>query len=276
MESVHPEMPNPRPRGPLADFTELLVRPLSIVERARRGEDPRPLRLLAGAIVCWALYGAAAGFFQGGEQVLVGALKAPLIVLVSLLLCLPSLYVFSAMAGAEWTGRTFFALLCGFAATLGLVMLALLPVGWLFSLSSRYLASAVFFHLTLWLIALGLAWRFLGPALRAGGAVAGGLLLWLALFCVVSFQSTTLLRPVLARDPGAPLFVTGKKSFFEHLGDSFQYETRQEAAKKKKAEDAKKKKQAAQAKKDQRPGTVSKKPTPAASRAPSPAAKPAR
>jgi hypothetical protein len=276
MESEHPDSLSPRPRGPLADFTELLVRPLSIVERARRGEDPRPLRLLAGAILCWALYGAAAGFFQGGEQVLVGALKAPLIVLFSLLLCLPSLYVFSAMAGAEWTGRTFFALLCGFAATLGLVMLALLPVGWLFSLSSRYLASAVFFHLTLWLIALGLAWRFLGPALRAGGAVAGGLLLWLALFCLVSFQSTTLLRPVLARDPGAPLFVTGKKSFFEHLGDSFQYEARQEAAKKKKEEAEAEAKAKAKAKKDQRHGAAPKKPSPAASPVPSASPKPAR
>lgn len=220
MESVHAQPEIPRTRGPLAEFAELLVRPLSLVERARRGERSRPWHLLAGAVVCWALYGAAAGFFQGGEQVLVSALKAPLIVIVSLLLCLPSLYVFSSMAGAEWTGRSFFALLCGFAATLGLVMLALLPVGWLFSLSSRYLTSAVLFHLTLWVVGLLLAWRFLGPALRANGAVTGSLLLWLALFLLVSLQATTLLRPVLARDAGAPLFVDGKKSFFEHLGDA--------------------------------------------------------
>lgn len=228
MESVHAHPENPRPRGPLADFTELLVRPMSVVEQARRGEGPRAWLLLAGAVVCWALYGAAAGFFQGGGQVLVSAFKAPLIVLVTLLLCLPSLYVFSSMAGVEWTGRSFLALLCGFAATLGLVMLALLPVGWLFSLSSRYLMSATLFHLCLWAIGLLLAWRFLGPALRASGAATGALLLWLALFFLVSLQSTTLLRPVLARDAGSPLFVEGKKSFFEHLDDAGRWDEKKE------------------------------------------------
>ncbi|HYG63213.1 MAG TPA: hypothetical protein VEL74_11580, partial [Thermoanaerobaculia bacterium] len=107
-------------------------------------------------------------------------------------------------------------------------MLALLPVGWLFSLSSRFLMSAVLFHVCLWAIGLLLAWRFLGPALRASGAATGALLLWLGLFFLVSLQSTTLLRPVLARDTGAPLFVEGKKSFFEHLGDAGRWDEKKE------------------------------------------------
>jgi hypothetical protein len=199
---------------------ELLTRPLNLIERARGGGEVSPLRLLAGSVVAYAFYGAAAGFFQGGEQIAVAALKAPLVILFALLLCLPSLYVFSAVGGAEWTRRSFLAVVAGFAGTLALVLLALLPVSWLFSMTSRYLSSAVVFQLLLWIFALALAWRFLGQSLRAVGA-GGGLKLWLLLFCVVSLQTVTFLRPILERKEGAPIFVSGKKSFLEHFGEIF-------------------------------------------------------
>ncbi|HEY0556181.1 MAG TPA: hypothetical protein VGG20_18150 [Thermoanaerobaculia bacterium] len=201
-------------------LNELLTRPLAFLERTRNGGAASPVRLLAASALCYALYGAAAGFFQGGDQILVAALKAPLIIFFILLLCLPSLYVFSAVAGAEWTRRSFLVVLSGFAATLALVLLALLPINWLFSTSSRYLGAAAFFQFVLWILALGLAWRFLGQGLRMNGA-RGGLVVWLLLFCVVSLQAATVLRPVLSRKAGAPIFVSGKKSFLEQIGDVF-------------------------------------------------------
>lgn len=210
----------PRPRGLLGSFNELLTRPLALLERARDGGEVAPGRLFAGATVCYVLYGAAAGFFQGGDQILVSAFKAPLIIFFSLLLCLPSLYVCSAVAGAEWTRKTFLAVLAGFAGTLGLLLIALLPVNWLFSISSRHLSSATLLHFVLWILALALAWRFLGRALRTSGAT-GAVRVWLVLFCIVSLQATTFLRPVLERKEGAPVFVSGKKSFLEHMGDVF-------------------------------------------------------
>lgn len=210
----------PHPRSLPGVFNELLTRPLAFLDRTRNGGEASPLRLLAASALCYALYGAAAGFFQGGDQILVAALKAPLIIFFTLLLCLPSLYVFSAVAGAEWTRRNFAVLLAGFAATLALVLLALLPINWLFSTSSRRLGGAAFFQFVLWLLALGLAWRFLRHGLKASGA-RGGLIVWLVLFCVVSLQAATFLRPVLLRKPGVPLFVSGKKSFLEQIGDVF-------------------------------------------------------
>ena len=224
MEIEAPPSIEPRAsQGLLGTFNELLTRPLGLLERAQGGGNASPLRLLAGSVVCYVLYGAAAGFFQGGDQIAVAALKAPLIILFALLLCLPSLYVFSAVAGAEWTRRTFPAVVAGFAGTLALILLALLPVNWLFSVSSRRLDSAVFLQFFLWLLALGLAWRFLGQSLRVIGA-RGALVLWLFLFCVVSLQTATFLRPVLERKSGEPLFVSGKKSFLEHMGDIFDFD----------------------------------------------------
>jgi hypothetical protein len=208
------------PPAVLGAFNELLTRPPALLERMNGGGQRIAMGLLAGSVVGIALYGAAAGFFQGGGQILVAALKAPLIVFGTLLLCLPSLYVFSAAAGARWSPRGFLALLAGFAGTLSLVLLGLLPVAWLFSVTSRYLGSVVFFQLLLWVVALALAWRFLGQAAAASGARRGALLLWLALFAVVSLQVVTVLRPVLARKPGEALFAGGKKSFLEHFGDA--------------------------------------------------------
>ncbi len=213
METSEPA-PVPRePRGLLGSFDQLLTEPLALLERAR----PPLVPLLAGAIVGAGLYGAAAGFFQGGWQILLAGLKAPLILAMSLLLCLPSLYVLSSLAGARWTLRTFLATVAGFAATLALLLLALLPIGWLFSVSSRYLGSVVWLHLLLWALALILGWRFLGRALAAAGA-HGGTVVWLFLFALVSLQVATFLRPILWRQPKAPLFHFGEKmSFPEHF-----------------------------------------------------------
>jgi hypothetical protein len=220
METPEP-MPEPaEPRGPLGSFDEILTAPLSFLERARAGKAPLAL-LAGGAILGTGLYGAAAGFFQGGWQILMAAFKAPLIVAMSLLLCLPSLYVLSSLAGARWTRRSFLAVVTGFATTLSFLLLALLPIGWLFSVSSRYLGSVVWLHLLLWFLALILGWRFLGRALEAAGA-HGGTFVWLLLFFIVSLQVTTFLRPVLWRPAGAPLFHIGEKMFFlEHLGKAF-------------------------------------------------------
>jgi hypothetical protein len=218
----------PQPRSLTGVFNELLIRPMAFLDRARNGGQGSPFLMIAASTLCYALYGAAAGFFQGGDQILVAALKAPLIILFTLLLCLPSLYVFSAVAGAEWTRRGFLAVLAGFTGTLALVLLALLPINWLFSSSSRHLSSATVFQLFLWLIALILAWRFLGQGLRATGA-RGGMVLWLFLFCVVSFQAATVLRPVLFREPGGAVFVSGKKSFLEQIGDVFDEQDERES-----------------------------------------------
>ena len=117
----------------------------------------------------------------------------------------------ASLAGADLSPRRFLAIVTGFAGTLGLLLLALLPVGWLFSLSSNYLASAVWLHLLLWIVAIGFAARFLATALRRSELVVA---LWVVLFSSVCFQVTTLMRPVLWRPAGTSLFDANTKLFF--------------------------------------------------------------
>jgi hypothetical protein len=236
--------------GGFRAFDRLLTQPESLFG----GEDGRHPSaspwLLAGGLAGFLFYGAAAGGFQGGLQILIAALKAPLIAALALALCLPSLYVFGALSGARWTRRRLLASVAGFVGTLGLLLGALLPISWLFSVSSRYLSSAVWIHVMLWLISLLFGWRFLGRALRDHGS-GGGMFLWLLLFGIVSLQVATFVRPVLWRDPGQPIFESGKMFFLEHFGNVMDHDdaaARAKAEKKAKAEEKARKKEKEQEK----------------------------
>src|SRR3954451_21049436 len=86
----------------------------------------RPFLLFFAAILCYVAYGVGAGFFQGGAQIAITVLKVPLIILGSLLLCVPSLYVFTALSGAQVDARGFAKALAGFAGIAGLILIALM------------------------------------------------------------------------------------------------------------------------------------------------------
>ena len=65
-------------------------------------------------------------------------------------------------------------------------------------------------------LALLFGLRFLMTAVGEPRARAA-LLLWMLLFSVVSYQVTTYVRPVLWREPGAPLVESAKMFFLEHF-----------------------------------------------------------
>ncbi len=213
-----PPLPIPEPAGAFQAFDELLKTPEQVALRARQEGSNRPaFLLLGGSLFGFVLYGAVAGLFAGGSQVLVSAFKAPLIVLLSLALCLPSLYIFSALAGAPLSRRPFLHVVAGFSGMLALLLIGLMPISWLFSVSSRSFLFVVWMHVLAWIVAAGFGARFLARSFEikeAGKAI----LLWLLLFALVSFQVSTWLRPVLWRAPGGPLFESGKMFFMEHLG----------------------------------------------------------
>jgi hypothetical protein len=212
----NPDVVISEPESMLQAFDELLKQPALTVSRATTTRSPRvAIWLMAGALLSASAYGAAAGFFQGGTAILLPMLKAPLILAFSLLLCLPSLYIIGSMLGARLSVQRFRVAVAGFAGMIGLLLVGLMPIVWLFSVSSRSLAFVATLHVCLWVISVAFAARFLGLALRDSGAQAGPIL-WVLLFLIVSLQVATFLRPVLWFEPGAPLFRAEKLFFLEH------------------------------------------------------------
>jgi len=175
-----------------------------------------PFALLAGAILCYVLYGIASGFFQGGWSIALAVMKVPLIILGSLALCVPSLYVFTALSGADYTPRSFFSALAGFCGVAGLMLLALMPVIWLFSVSTFSLGFVVWLHVMVWLVTLAFAQRYLA---RTAVVARGAITVWMILLFFVSLQMTTYVRPVLWRATDEPLFAKEKISFFGHVSE---------------------------------------------------------
>ena len=210
------------PRGVLAALDELLRRPEWVVRRADRRDTAYLLRVAVGAVFCFLLYGLVSGFFQGGGQILVTAFKGPAIIVASLALCLPSFYVFSALSGVEVSLPWLAGAVVGLAGRLGLLLVALMPVTWLFSVSSRSLGFIVMLHFAIWLITVGLASRFLTAAARKQGGK--GLTAWIFLFLFVSFQVASQMRPVLWRPEGMALFAPQKMFFWQHLAEVFEGE----------------------------------------------------
>ncbi len=211
----------------VALFDEVLKRPEEALAKLAAAEwRGRAWRLLGGSVVAIAFYGAVAGMFDG--QALLALWKAPLIVLLAVALCAPSLYVLAAIVGRDLELRVFAGALAGFLASLGILLVALLPIGWLFSVSSRSLVAVVWLHVVLGFLAVALAARFLG---RLFAGYGGTLTLWVMLLLLVLLQAVTVLRPVLSRAPGAPLFAHRKLFFFEHLGEIVRAEEAAAAAK---------------------------------------------
>ncbi len=219
-ETLNDEAPAPEvpaaPRGLLAALDEVLRRPWAVIGRADSGGGSSLPYLIGGALVCFALYGAASGFFQGGTQVWVAALKAPLIILASLLLCAPSFYVFSSLAGVEVSPRWLVATFGGLGAMLGLLLVALMPITWLFSVSSASLAFITVMQVCVWIVAVHFGFRFLGVAFENRGATRPSIA-WVLLFLLVSLQVASQMRPVLWRDEGEDLFAPRKMFFLQHF-----------------------------------------------------------
>lgn len=182
-----------------------------------------PFALLIGAIGCYAIYGIASGFFQGGWSLAMAMLKIPLIIVASLVLCLPSLYVFTGLSGADFSPRAFASTVAGFAGITGLILLALMPIIWLFSVSTLSFGFVVWLHLFIWITALVFGRQFL---VRTAGTARATLGLWLVLLFIVSLQMTTYVRPVLWRGRGEPVFATVKQSFFGHLHDVWEWKAK--------------------------------------------------
>jgi len=190
----------------------------------RRPDEPPPAgRLAVATLAGAACYGLAAGFFQGGAEMLVSALKVPLIVAAAALLCLPSFVVFHLLSGSERTVAALARTVVAFAAVAALFLAALTPIGWLFSVTSRSLSFLVVFHLVIWGVALGFGLRHLFAALP--GAPSRGIsVLWSILFWLVSVQLCVYLGPVLARQPGAALFPLQRASVLVRLNDVEKYD----------------------------------------------------
>jgi hypothetical protein len=174
--------------------------------------------MLFASLICGLVYGLIIGSFSGAEQWWAAPVKFTGGLLISALICLPSLYIFAGLSGSTARVGEIFGLVAGLLLLMTVLLIGFAPVAWLFSQSTNSVLWMGFLHLMFWFVATAFGLRFLDAGFRQTNARSGaGLKTWTVIFVLVVLQMSTALRPLLGR---ANTFLpTEKKFFLAHWGD---------------------------------------------------------
>ena len=128
--------------------------------------------LMLVAILCAVVYGVVVGTFSGKEQLWIAPAKVAGGMLVSALICLPSLYIFTCLSGSQARLAEIYGLVMGMLMLTTILLIGFAPVAWLFSQSTDSVNWMGTLHLIFWFIAAFFGLRFLDPL--SGLIGAGG------------------------------------------------------------------------------------------------------
>ena len=193
-------------------FEALLRRPHALVARLAEPNHGATGRFALMAVISILLFGFVLGCFAKHEQLWAAPAKITAGLIFSGLICFPSLYIFATLAGARVSISQLAACLAGALALAGLLLLGFAPAVWIFAESTDSFGFMGTLAVGSWIIAVFFALRFLKSViLSTGGTQKGPLVIWSAVFLLVSLQMTTSLRPILGR---SDLLLTQEKKFF--------------------------------------------------------------
>ena len=113
--------------------------------------DKKIVSLLICSSLFLALYGAILGSTHGGLQIISSAFKLPALYLLTLLICLPTLYFMDVVLGSKQTFSQYVALLLASVAMMSVMLFGFAPVTLFFRLS----IDDYWFFLLLNIIVLG-------------------------------------------------------------------------------------------------------------------------
>jgi len=214
---------NPEEREPIRNFVvaveAILRQPRRVMYQLRQpGSGKLMAAMLFVSIICILLYGVVVGSFSMGHQLWAAPVKLAIGMLISAVICLPSLYIFTCLSGSQARLAEMCGLLTGLLMLMTLLLVGFAPVAWLFSQSTDSLPWMGVLHLLFWFIAVFFGLRFLESAFTHTNArSSAGLNTWIIIFVLVILQMTTALRPIIGK---SETFLPTKKQFFiAHWGE---------------------------------------------------------
>ena len=203
----------------LAAIDAILRHPRRVMFQLRQpGAGRLVVSMVSASVVCCLIYGLVAGTFSGGSQLWVAPVKIALGLMISAMICLPSLYIFTCLSGSQARLIEIAGLLAGLLMLMTVLLIGFAPVAWIFSQSTDSLAWMGALHLIFWFIATIFGLRFLEAGFSQSNARShAGFYTWVVIFLLVAVQMTTALRPILGKSDS---FLPREKQFFiAHWGD---------------------------------------------------------
>ena len=218
----------PGEREPIASVVTtveaLLRQPRRVMYQLRQSHSGWLLGVMAlVGLVCSLVYGVVVGSFSMGEQLWAAPVKIAAGLMISALICLPSLCIFACLSGSRAKLAEMCGLAAGFVMLMTLLLIGFAPVAWLFSQSTQSVAWMGALHLVFLLIATAFGLRFLLAGFAHSQARSrAGLYTWIVIFMLVVLQMTTALRPLVGT---AESFLPKEKRFFlAHWGECLKAE----------------------------------------------------
>jgi len=184
----------------------------------QRGQGRLILSMLGVAAFCCIVYGLVVGTFAGGQQLWAAPAKIAVGMLISGLICLPSLYIFSCLSGSPVRLVQVFGFLAGLLALSAILLIGFAPVAWVFSASTQSVVGMGALHLVFWIVATWFGLRFLTAGLKQFAPKStDGVKVWAIIFILVQLQMMTALRPLIGTSD--TLLPQQKKFFIAHWAD---------------------------------------------------------
>ena len=214
---------NPEEREPIATaiaaVEAILRQPRRVLFQLRQPRSGALLTMmLLVAVLCSLGYGVVAGTFSMGLQLWAAPVKIAAGLMISALVCLPSLYIFTCLSGSQARLAEICGLVAGLLMLMTLLLIGFAPVAWLFSQSTQSVAWMGALHLAFWLVSTFFGLRFLQAGFSYSQARSkAGLYTWIIIFVLVVLQMTTALRPIVGK---ADTFLPKTNMFFvTHWGE---------------------------------------------------------
>jgi len=205
----------PNAENPISLLENLLKHPGRVVHELQQ----KQASVLAGWLLLFGIVGIAIYAQSGGAQMWIAPVKLGLGTLLAVLICLPSLYIFTCLGGIDAQLRSVCGALFAAVCLSSILLIGFAPVAWIFSQSTDSIAFMGALHLLFWLIGIRFGLRLIDATGRFLGARSKGhLRIWSVIFILVCLQMTTTLRPIIA--PSKTFLPTEKKFFLAHWLDS--------------------------------------------------------
>lgn len=186
--------------APLVVVEELVREPTRLLDGLESADATARIRTLIATIaIAGGVFGGVVGAHHGGVQVFYAALKIPLLLLVTLVICVPAFVGLSRAFGVAAPAREVVIVTLAACARVALVLAGLAPVVWLLAGWAGYHGTVLLLAMATGAAGLAGATLLVRAFQRRGqlGWVAG--LAMLAVYGVVGAQTGWLLRPFVVR-----------------------------------------------------------------------------
>ncbi len=197
--------------------------------RDRVGLGDKINAMLLSSFAFLAIYGAVMGAGHSLLQAVSSFFKLPVLYLVTLLICVPSLHYFNILFGSRQTLSQTIALILTAISTTSVLMVSLAPITLFFLLTSNRYQFFKLLNVTFLAIASFLGVSFLRQGMRAVTAADDQgrgvrrciFLIWVFLYGFVGSQMAWTLRPFMG-DPQLPfiLFLERGGNFYADVAST--------------------------------------------------------